>query len=692
MGKYDNIPPPPRGKYDDIPPPPKSGSASDPGISGAMDQFKDMAGSAVSTVAAPFAWVGEKWDRAAGAPTRSGIMETIKTGSPYKGLMAAGDQLSKFDSNSAPSGKDIAQKLGLGETSLSDVFPDAYDEEGTGFRLKKGGLLDPTASGAAGTAIEMGADIGNVLPLVEGAKLAGKAGLATGKGLIKGTEYLGAGLRNVADVASGEIKAGTKIQQAGQAVATPVKKIAGMFSNEVSPKFAKAVEIAQKNGIDPELLSDDIKYGQKKFISRARRFLNEGPMGEDLLEQHQRGAQQIAKAIEKKTSAASPIEFYDDAEAGNHLVESLKNARDTLIGDDDLTYRKVTKFAPGLYVNKESAAPLESFLSGMESRAKGLQRRGILDQQGVGKDMQKIVDSVRSNFQGDKVSYKRLLDQMQYVGQAAFKDAPVLGKMPVAKKELQDLYFKMRDSLLDTVKRDVNPDFAKEIIQNNEKMSEFFKNQKTLQSAFDEANAPEKILNQVVYGTDSVKNRALTQMLANNPDTLNAMKSQYLKKIIGTADENGVLSFKKIRSNIEREKTRLGLFLNREEIKDLTDLADLGVSHGYDVLSHSGTGASAAVRDIGSPTGLLRQGAIRKGYDMAKRGGIPSTSAIIPGGVKTAEQAAAAGLIGAPAPSLLEQAKGLLSSPLKSRTSTDKGLKRMQMIHSIDKRSEEKNR
>lgn len=650
---------------------------------------EDTASTMLSAAITPFAWAGEQFDKVAGAPTRAGLMETVKTGDLWKGTQAAGEQLSKFDSRSAPSGKDIAKELGFSETSMSDVAPNAYDEEGRGFRLKKGGLLDPSASGAAGLGIEMGADLGNVLPLAAGAKLALGGAKQAGKGLIRGAQAVGRGARNFADIASGEIKAGTAIQNAGKSVVTPVKKIANLFSNEIAPTFARAAQVASENGIDPELLSDNVRFGAKKGLSRLRRRINEGAMGEDLIEAHREGARQIAKAIEGKANKISGIQFYDDAEAGSHLTESLRNARDKLVGTDDLTYRRVLDYAPGLYVNSESQKGLDAFLNGLESRGKGLERRGLLDQPSVGRDMQGIVAAVRKNYQGGRVSYKRLLDQMQYVGNAAFKDAPVLGKMPVDKKELQNLYFKMREALLDTVKRDVNPDFAKEVMANNEKVTRFLDNQKKLSAAFDENKAPEQVLKHLVYGTDSVKSSALKEILSENPDALNAMKSAYIKKIIGTPNEEGVLSFKRIASNLEREKTRLGMFLDRSEIEDLKELVKLGEDHGYDVLSFSGTGASSAFGNVSSATGLLKEAALRKGYDLAKKGGsnIPASSITIPGGVKTATDAAKAGLIGAPAGrSLLDEAKRLSLHPIKSRTSLDRGLKRMQMIDSIDKR------
>lgn len=59
----------------------------------------------------------------------------------------------------APSSGEILEKMGVPEGgSLSDVLPDMYSDTGKGIKLKKGGLFDPTARGAAGFAADVALD------------------------------------------------------------------------------------------------------------------------------------------------------------------------------------------------------------------------------------------------------------------------------------------------------------------------------------------------------------------------------------------------------------------------------------------------------------------------------------------------------------------------------------------------------
>jgi len=59
----------------------------------------------------------------------------------------------------APSSAEIMEKVGVPEgKSLSDILPGMYSETGKGLALKKGGLFDPTARGAAGFAADIALD------------------------------------------------------------------------------------------------------------------------------------------------------------------------------------------------------------------------------------------------------------------------------------------------------------------------------------------------------------------------------------------------------------------------------------------------------------------------------------------------------------------------------------------------------
>lgn len=124
--------------------------------------------------------VGSFVDRFTGAPTRAGI-GAIQDGKGIMGAIPAATEQFGADPELAPTGKQIAQKAGVPDTALSEKMPYMYSEDGHGLTMKKGGMLDPTASGAAGLVVDVAADPTNIIP---GRAIVG----AGGKGLLKGAK------------------------------------------------------------------------------------------------------------------------------------------------------------------------------------------------------------------------------------------------------------------------------------------------------------------------------------------------------------------------------------------------------------------------------------------------------------------------------------------------------------------------
>lgn len=120
-------------------------------------------------------------DKYSGAPVREGI-GALQSGKGLLGAVRSGMDQFGADPHSAPSGKEIAQKAGIPDTALSSVIPGAYSKEGIDpvklamslatrgrvspgqLKPQAGGLLDPTASGAAGLGISMASDPTSYIP------------------------------------------------------------------------------------------------------------------------------------------------------------------------------------------------------------------------------------------------------------------------------------------------------------------------------------------------------------------------------------------------------------------------------------------------------------------------------------------------------------------------------------------------
>lgn len=113
-------------------------------------------------------------DSVTGAPTRAAIGRLQDGGSLSDAGQAFSNQFAE-PPEFAPTGKQIAQKAGIGETTLKDVFPNLTDEQignalssiNPAFKLAQFAKpTEITASGAAGLGVDVAADWTNLLPVV----------------------------------------------------------------------------------------------------------------------------------------------------------------------------------------------------------------------------------------------------------------------------------------------------------------------------------------------------------------------------------------------------------------------------------------------------------------------------------------------------------------------------------------------
>lgn len=92
-----------------------------------------------------------------GGVTRTGLGSLSDAVAGTK-LTKSGDMF-KALGGEAPSSAEMLERQGVGSGgSLSDMFPGIYSETGEGMALQKGGMLDPTARGAAGFVLDQATD------------------------------------------------------------------------------------------------------------------------------------------------------------------------------------------------------------------------------------------------------------------------------------------------------------------------------------------------------------------------------------------------------------------------------------------------------------------------------------------------------------------------------------------------------
>lgn len=613
---WDDLPPPakpspsPTPKWDEEPPPKKV----EPGL------VEKAGRGLLENVVVP---VGTFVDKYTGAPTRAAVAAIQDGANP---ISAFTDQFGE-NPELAPTGKEIAQKAGVSDTSLSDVLPSLYSETGDEWtKFQRGGLLDPTASGAAGLGVDIAADWTNLIPGAVVAKGAAQAGKGTAKAGLKAAGTAGNLGAKALDVATGT-EIASKAAKATGALADVPGKAVDALQSVVSPKqsdyFGKASEVAKKIGIEPEGLPASIEFGPSSVASRLERSVREGPAGEGLLKSYGDARGKVVSAAEegiKKAAGGVPL---SDIHAGEAISTGFKDAQRKLFQDAELRYKSVAEYAPGVRVNKDAAAKFDKALEGVRRRAIGLAKRGVTgDQSAQGKALLVTVERLQNVAKG---SYKQAAEQLEMLGNAAFgKSKPVLGKAQVDQKELAKLYHELSDALLDTVRKDINPEFADEIVSNNAKMSSFFKNRDQVIKVLDDPNvAPETVFKRLVQGADSKQIEALKNTLT--PEQFNSVRGSYLNNLV-RRNSDGEIMFGSTRNALRKEKSRLSAFFSPKEISELEDILELGDNFGPEVLSTSGTGGSNAFRGLvdGVTNGLINEKALNAIKDRGRGRGLLS--------------------------------------------------------------------
>lgn len=207
------------------------------------------------------AYVGEKFDQYGGAPTRAAISSLQDDMfEPGRAVEAFKNQFGE-DPKTAPTGRDIVRRAGVPDTALSEVVPNLYSETGDEWlKLKRGGALDPTASGVAGVAMEVAADPMTVLPV-------GAAAKAVSGAAVKSAAKVGKVAAKTGEVTS---KAGTKaVTKVGSLfTGVPEKEIATYIK-----QYPEVQKLIREHGDDLSSVADDIREGFQGSIRAKRQAL-----------------------------------------------------------------------------------------------------------------------------------------------------------------------------------------------------------------------------------------------------------------------------------------------------------------------------------------------------------------------------------------------------------------------------------
>jgi hypothetical protein len=527
--------------------------------------------------------VGRKVDSFTGAPARAAIGAMQDGKSP---LAAFAGQFGE-DPESAPTGKEIAAKAGL-STEDSIKLPLVGL---TGERLK----VSP--AGMAGLGVDVFADPTIFIPAGAISKVAGLGAKATGKGLQVGAKMVDVGTGLPATKALNFAK--------GQKEAAKLA-LEKFFSPKMADDFPELYRIAERNGIQPNLLPESVEFGEGSIISRASRVKAEGILGEAQLRKHQAGLEQTRKATQGLVADIAGGRIFTPQEAGGIIRDAYDDAVSRVMQSSTDTYRSIAKGNPGMRLSPEDTEKLAAKLDELGNYAESRLKLGFSSaQKSQAKQLQEAVDSLKGAISegwetgGEVVLAQPLFDDIiqrhQILGEVAFRKKGLLDIDPPDVKRLQDLYFEMRDAIVGTVEKELGDGVAESLKKSNAQIAEFLSDREPLTRALGNRSlADENLYKTLVQNGDSKKLEALKKIMT--PEQLQQIKGTLLNDLI-KPDMNDEFTFGRITNSIRAKQGILEDLLDPEEIKEFTDLVRLGDRFGSPIMSSSGTGASNAIRE-----------------------------------------------------------------------------------------------
>lgn len=511
---------------------------------------------------------GEFVDKYTGAPTRKVIGE-LQEGKGLGESLSAGVSQFGADPRLAPTGQKIMQKAGVPDTKLSEIIPSIYSDTGEGIKLQRGGLLDPSASGAAGLAVDIVADPTNILPLGTIAKGVGTAAKGTTKGLLKGAALGAKGAALGADVVTGT-KVGTRAIEGARAVGEAVGELGqsfkGLVRTSVSPKFQKNAAIATKHGIDPNLLPAQTKY--EGLLPRLEQAQAMGVAGDEIIEQNAKAFSQYDDAVDNVIQKIGGA--YDPVAAGEVIKDGYQKAVANLFEQNALRYSNLSKLSPNLRASPKAIEGLNKTLNGIEKKMKGYSVRGIAEQKAMAKDVLSQIEAIRAS----KGNVKQLSEQIGEIGRIAYSPKSSW-KLPIDQDAFRDIYKGLKDTMEKTAD-DLSLDLGKQLRESNKNISEFLQNLEPIQKALDNKSvAPESLFRQLT--ADSKRLESLFNMVG--PEEARALKGALMSSIVKTGMSDNVQIGKTINA-LKAAKPKLSKVFSPSELGELEELLELGKDMG----------------------------------------------------------------------------------------------------------------
>lgn len=299
--------------------------------------------------------VAQTVDSYTGAPVRAGIGALQDDKGVGGALSAAASQFGQ-DPSSAPTGRQIARRAGVSDTALSDVLPSLYSDTGEGLPLKRGGFFDPTASGAVGLGIEIGADLTNVIPVG-----------AVAKGVAKGGAKAASGVVNLAsDAVAGAGRVAGKVGKRA------IQGALGVPEESITRYLARHPQLKDKVGARE--MMEELAGRLDEGLKPARAKLQAAEEAVDRAKSAR--SEDMAELLVKRQEAAEALRRAEDAalgEAASRVSSRVQQLDESVSAGSSRAFE---------ILDQEGAVvPTQQLKARMTAGIKALEERAVTDEQ-----------------------------------------------------------------------------------------------------------------------------------------------------------------------------------------------------------------------------------------------------------------------------------------------------------------------
>lgn len=538
-------------------------------------------------VAKGAAWAGEKFERFTGAPARAAISAALDAENP---VTAFAGQFGR-DSSRAPTGKDLAAKVGVStEASIPAPWMNPFNPKQD--RISPAGIL--------GLGIDVLADPSNFIPIAGQIKGAAKGGLAVAdiaaQAVAKGSD-LALGTKMATEVYGGAKRAAKGLAEG----------VSGLVKAKVAPDFAELAKIAADHGIDPKNLPAMVEFGPDSAATQAYKANFEGPLGQAKREQLSVVRGQVREATDEAIRRLNGgADIPDKLDAGEMIRQRYNAAVREEMSQQDNSYRAVAERYPNLQIDRaklaESLKPIRDKAEEMLSL-----HSGNPEISARGKHILGVLDVLEGTGEGigppAPLTISRARQYLRVIGEEAFSSRPP-GMVPIDKKALGTVYDELRGGIMKSLEK-ADPEQASLLADHNKRIAKLFENRNLLEKHITNADKDGAQLFDSIFNGNVNRIAALRSILT--PDEMGTLTATFLDGLRKEA-ASGEWTFGRFHQQLVNKEKFIKTLLFDKEAKEIDDLVKLGNRLGDGRLSTSGTGATLQFQDFaeGGPKGLKK--------------------------------------------------------------------------------------